>query len=184
MSAWFLNLKDPQAVREAFATIRDAVTAKGGAEHFKGVTVQPMISWSGYELILGSSPDPQFGPVLLFGIGGQLVEVIQDRSLALPPLEHHSRQPHDRAYAHLRGVERCPWPQGRSTSPRSRRFSCASPCSSRSSRASPRSTSTRCSRRPNESSPSTRSVVLHPAAIADADLPRLAIRPYPRAYVR
>src|SRR5262249_37170464 len=40
----------------------------------------------GYELILGSSVDPQFGPVLLFGSGGQLVEVIKDRALALPPL--------------------------------------------------------------------------------------------------
>ena len=40
----------------------------------------------GYELILGSSVDPQFGPVLLFGAGGQLVEVFKDRALALPPL--------------------------------------------------------------------------------------------------
>src|SRR5919107_5426024 len=39
-----------------------------------------------YELIIGSSLDAQFGPVLLFGTGGQLVEVFQDRSLALPPL--------------------------------------------------------------------------------------------------
>jgi acetyltransferase len=39
-----------------------------------------------YELIVGSSLDPQFGPVLLFGTGGQLVEVFKDRSLALPPL--------------------------------------------------------------------------------------------------
>jgi acetyltransferase len=40
----------------------------------------------GYEIILGSSIDPQFGPVLLFGTGGQLVEVFKDRALALPPL--------------------------------------------------------------------------------------------------
>ncbi len=53
---------------------------------FGGVTVQPMIRREGYELILGSSPDPQFGPVLLFGTGGELVEVFRDRSLALPPL--------------------------------------------------------------------------------------------------
>ena len=55
-------------------------------EHFQGVTVQPMIKLEGYELIIGSSLDPQFGPVLLFGTGGQLVEVFQDRALALPPL--------------------------------------------------------------------------------------------------
>jgi acetyltransferase len=45
-----------------------------------------MIRWEGYELIVGSSVDPQFGPVLLFGSGGQLVEVVQDRALGLPPL--------------------------------------------------------------------------------------------------
>jgi acetyltransferase len=45
-----------------------------------------MIQRDGYELIIGSSVDPQFGPVLLFGSGGQLVEVYKDRALALPPL--------------------------------------------------------------------------------------------------
>ena len=40
----------------------------------------------GYELIIGSSVDPQFGPVLVFGSGGSLVEVFQDRSIMLPPL--------------------------------------------------------------------------------------------------
>ena len=50
------------------------------------MTVQPMVKRDGYELIVGSSLDPQFGPVLLFGTGGQLVEVFQDRALALPPL--------------------------------------------------------------------------------------------------
>src|SRR5205814_5894002 len=54
--------------------------------HFQGVTVQPIIKADGYEIIIGSTLDPQFGPVLLFGLGGQLVEVFQDRALALPPL--------------------------------------------------------------------------------------------------
>jgi acetyltransferase len=45
-----------------------------------------MVGREGYELILGSSIDPQFGPVILFGSGGQLVEVYRDRALALPPL--------------------------------------------------------------------------------------------------
>jgi acetyltransferase len=81
-----LNLGDAEAVRQAFRLIRDSVTKKAGAEHFLGVTVQPMVKLEGYELILGSSLDPQFGPVLLFGLGGSLVEVFQDRSLCLPPL--------------------------------------------------------------------------------------------------
>jgi acetyltransferase len=81
-----LNLRNAVAVRRAWKTIETAVTKKAGKEHFLGVTVQPMVSLDGYELIIGSSPDAQFGPVLLFGAGGQLVEVFKDRSLALPPL--------------------------------------------------------------------------------------------------
>jgi acetyltransferase len=48
--------------------------------------VQPMVRLEGYELIIGSSVDPGLGPVLLFGAGGQLVEVFKDRALGLPPL--------------------------------------------------------------------------------------------------
>jgi acetyltransferase len=81
-----LNLHDADAVRKAYSAIKTAVTEKKGAEHFNGVTVQPMAKLDGYEIIIGSSLDPQFGPVLLFGTGGQLVEVFKDRSLALPPL--------------------------------------------------------------------------------------------------
>jgi acetyltransferase len=81
-----LNLKNADAVRNAFRLIRDSVTAKVGAEHFGGTNVQPFAKLEGYEVILGSSIDPQFGPVLLFGMGGQLVEVFKDRALALPPL--------------------------------------------------------------------------------------------------
>lgn len=81
-----LGLNSAAAVRRAFDAISTSVTAKAGAQHIRGVTVQPMISRLGHELIIGSSVDPQFGPVLLFGWGGQLVEVYQDRALALPPL--------------------------------------------------------------------------------------------------
>lgn len=81
-----LNLGDATAVRSAFDTIQRSVTEKLGLSHFQGVTVQPMVRLDGYELILGASPDPQFGPVLLFGMGGELVEVFKDRALGLPPL--------------------------------------------------------------------------------------------------
>jgi acetyltransferase len=82
-----LNLKDEEAVRDAFRRIRTGVTRAASATDFLGVTVQPMAKLSGcYELILGASPDPQFGPIILFGTGGQLVEVYQDSALALPPL--------------------------------------------------------------------------------------------------
>ncbi|HEU5246626.1 MAG TPA: bifunctional acetate--CoA ligase family protein/GNAT family N-acetyltransferase [Candidatus Udaeobacter sp.] len=100
-----LNLRDAAAVRRAYREIEKSVAAAydrrhelppGGKEHgahraplqkaFLGVTVQPMIADGGYELILGSSIDPQFGPVLLFGAGGYFVEVFKDRALGLPPL--------------------------------------------------------------------------------------------------
>jgi len=81
-----LNLKDADDVRRAFEAICKGVTDKHGEGHFLGVTVQPMIKLDGYELIIGSSIDPQFGPVLLFGMGGQLVEIFKDSALALPPL--------------------------------------------------------------------------------------------------
>lgn len=83
-----LNLRDAEEVRRAYRAIERSVAEKAGAQHFQGVTVQPMIraGADGYELILGSSIDPQFGPVILFGMGGQLVEVFKDRALSIPPL--------------------------------------------------------------------------------------------------
>lgn len=81
-----LDLMDAEEVQHAYRGIQAAVAEKVGAEHFQGVTVQKMIKHEGYELILGSSLDPQFGPVMLFGAGGQLVEVFKDRALGLPPL--------------------------------------------------------------------------------------------------
>lgn len=81
-----LNLNDREAVEKAYDRIRDRVSELHSADDFQGVTVQPMLKLDGYELIIGSSLDPQFGPVLVFGTGGQLVEVFRDRALGLPPL--------------------------------------------------------------------------------------------------
>ena len=81
-----LDLNNADAVRTAYRNIESAVNRNAGSGHFQGVSVQPMVKRDGYELIVGSSLDPQFGPVLLFGAGGQLVEVIKDRALGLPPL--------------------------------------------------------------------------------------------------
>ncbi|HET7784807.1 MAG TPA: bifunctional acetate--CoA ligase family protein/GNAT family N-acetyltransferase [Myxococcales bacterium] len=97
-----LDLRSADAVRAAFASIRGRVQP----QDFEGVTVQRMAP-AGYELIVGSSIDPQFGPVLLFGAGGVLVEVIRDRSLALPPLNTtlaRRMMEQTKIYAVLRGV--------------------------------------------------------------------------------
>ncbi len=82
-----LNVQNAVQVRDAWRGIREAVAASASANDFIGVVVQPMIEPGGIELILGSSIDPQFGPVILFGAGGSLVEVLGDRALALPPLD-------------------------------------------------------------------------------------------------
>ncbi len=103
-----LNLGAPAAVERAFQAIRTAVAEKAGAQHFQGVTVQPMVKLKdAYELIVGASLDSQFGPVLLFGAGGQLVEVLKDRSLSLPPLNTtlaRRMMEQTRIYQALKGV--------------------------------------------------------------------------------
>ncbi|MCU1235998.1 MAG: CoA-binding domain protein [Candidatus Solibacter sp.] len=103
-----LNLGNAESVAKAFNAIQTSVTGKVGAQHFQGVTVQPMIKLKdAYELIIGSSLDPQFGPVLLFGTGGQLVEVFKDRALALPPLNSTLAQrmmEQTKIYTALKGV--------------------------------------------------------------------------------
>jgi len=102
-----LNLQDEAAVRAAFRAIQSSVSEKVGPGRFSGVTVQPMVKLDGYELIVGSISDPQFGPVVLFGSGGQLVEVYADRALALPPLNTTLAQrmmEQTRVYTALRGV--------------------------------------------------------------------------------
>lgn len=81
-----LNLKNAEQVRQAFDQMTaDARRFKPDAD-IRGVTVQTMLGPADHELILGIQKDKDFGPVLLFGFGGVLTEVLQDRSLALPPL--------------------------------------------------------------------------------------------------
>ncbi len=83
----FLDIEDDEQAARAFDRIRAAALARAGPNAFEGVVVQPMIDVkAGIELILGSAPDPQFGPVIAFGLGGVLVEVLHDRALGLPPL--------------------------------------------------------------------------------------------------
>jgi acetyltransferase len=82
-----LDLAGPEAVADAYRAMAAAVSERCGPEAFGGVSVQPMVSrQAGIELIVGSSLDAQFGPVILFGSGGTLVEVQRDSAVALPPL--------------------------------------------------------------------------------------------------
>jgi acetyltransferase len=83
-----LDLTNEGAVRDAAADIFErAARLKPGAR-VTGVTVQPMVRRpKARELIAGLADDETFGPVVVFGRGGTAVEVINDKALALPPLD-------------------------------------------------------------------------------------------------
>ena len=53
---------------------------------FAGVVIQPMVKTKGYELLLGAKKDPQFGSVIVFGMGGTAAELYRDVSIGFPPL--------------------------------------------------------------------------------------------------
>jgi acyl-CoA synthetase (NDP forming) len=80
-----LGCGDASAVREAFRDIVAGVGAKAPAARIDGVLVQPMIA-GGAEMILGIKHDPLFGPAVVCGFGGILVEVLRDVSIRVPPL--------------------------------------------------------------------------------------------------
>jgi acetyltransferase len=178
-----LNLEDADAVRDAFRRIESSVAEKVGAEHFDGVNIQPMIKIDdGYEIIIGSSVDSQFGPVILFGTGGSLVEVFKDRALGLPPLTttlaRHMME-RTKIYEALKGVRgresvdlkalekllvrfsqivaEQPWIAEMDINPLLASSSHLLALDAR--------------------------VVLHPKDTAEEDLPHLAIRPYPTQYM-
>lgn len=103
-----LNLITEDQVKQAFQNIQEAVESNFAKDSFQGVTVQPMVDLKdSYELIVGAAPDEQFGPTILFGSGGSLVEVYDDKSLALPPLNSnlaHLMMKETRIYKALKGV--------------------------------------------------------------------------------
>lgn len=78
-----LDLADAAAVREAFAQIEAAAAHVPGA-HFQGCLVQPMIRGD-VELMIGTVHDEQFGPLVLVGTGGTLVELLKDTQLLPAP---------------------------------------------------------------------------------------------------
>ena len=177
-----LNLLDPRDVKEAYRAIADAVEAIGAGHAMLGVTVQPMVKLDGYELIVGSSIDPQFGPVLLFGSGGQLVEVYRDRSLALPPLTStlaRRLMERTRIYQALKGIRGRPPVDLDALEQLLVRFS---------KMVVERPWIKEVDINPLLASPEglialDARVILHDPAFDEGQLPRPAIRPYPTQYV-
>jgi len=82
-----INLKSDRDVEKAFERIINNARKYDPTAEIRGVTVQPMLTHTDYELILGSKQDPFFGSVIVFGMGGVMAEVLADRSIALPPLD-------------------------------------------------------------------------------------------------
>lgn len=82
-----LNLRSSEAVQQAALDIEQTVREMRPDARIEGFTVQKMVSSKGtHELILGVLNDQTFGPILLFGQGGTAVEILDDKALALPPL--------------------------------------------------------------------------------------------------
>ncbi|MFA5242510.1 MAG: bifunctional acetate--CoA ligase family protein/GNAT family N-acetyltransferase [Sulfuricella sp.] len=82
-----LNLGNAQAVRTAYHEIMENVQHNRPNAHMDGISIEPMIvKPNGRELMVGVTNDPVFGPVITFGAGGTMVEIMGDRSVTLPPL--------------------------------------------------------------------------------------------------
>lgn len=80
-----LNLANEEAVRQAYDEILASVHLRERQAWVEGVTVSPMARPGGLELILGVMTDPQYGPVLMFGLGGIYTEIYRDVAFSLLP---------------------------------------------------------------------------------------------------
>jgi len=81
-----LDIKDEQEVLTAYENILQHATAYNPKAKIQGVTIQPMLKHPDHEIIVGAKNDRDFGPSILFGMGGVLTEILQDSAIALPPL--------------------------------------------------------------------------------------------------
>ena len=176
-----LDLRQASDVSKAWHAIYIAAQAEGRGA-FLGVTVQPYISPSGCELILGSSIDSQFGPVLLFGTGGTQVEVHQDHALGLPPLNStlaRRLMEMTRIYQALRGTAGRPLVDIQALAQLLVRFSqlVADQRMISSIDINPLQASS------DRLLALDARIVLHPVSLPLDQVPRLAIRPYPVQYV-
>lgn len=82
-----LNLRDAEAVRAAYAAVTENAARAAPRARINGVLVQPMVP-AGIEMVVGATRDPLFGPTVLVGLGGILVELLRDSAVALVPVGH------------------------------------------------------------------------------------------------
>ncbi|MDY6825301.1 MAG: bifunctional acetate--CoA ligase family protein/GNAT family N-acetyltransferase [Thermodesulfobacteriota bacterium] len=105
------GINDEPMVRDAFERIMANARAYAPKAVIDGVTVQKMIPAADHELIIGARMDRDFGPVLLFGMGGIYTEVYQDSAIALPPLNRllaRQMMSETRIYQALKGFRNRP----------------------------------------------------------------------------
>lgn len=81
-----LNVDGPDAAAAMFATLVERVRQKAPSLPIKGVSVAPMIS-GGVETIIGTTTDPDFGPLVVFGLGGVFVETLTDVAIRMAPVD-------------------------------------------------------------------------------------------------
>ena len=81
-----LDLRNEEDIRKAYAAIMEGATSYNPEARIDGVSLQPFIANADFELFMGSKQDDNFGPVLCFGSGGAFAELVDDRTLGLPPL--------------------------------------------------------------------------------------------------
>jgi len=80
-----LNLRDEDAVREGYEAVMANANKVSPPPHINGVLMQPMVP-QGIEMVVGARNDPLFGPLIVVGLGGVLVEVLKDTALAPAPV--------------------------------------------------------------------------------------------------
>ncbi|MDY6835889.1 MAG: acetate--CoA ligase family protein [Chloroflexota bacterium] len=86
-----VGLENEEQVEKAYQEIMAAAKDKEPNANIEGITVQQMAK-PGVEVIIGMSKDPQFGPVIMFGLGGILVEILKDVSFRIVPLIRRDAQ--------------------------------------------------------------------------------------------
>jgi acetyltransferase len=81
-----LDLRSDMDIRRAYQQIMTSVSRYRQGTRIEGVTVQPYLANPDFEVLLGAKRDADFGPVILFGMGGIFTEILKDRALGLPPM--------------------------------------------------------------------------------------------------
>ncbi len=106
-----LDLRSDLDVRKAYQLTMSSARQYRPEARIEGVTIQPYLANPDFEILLGAKRDPDFGPVILFGMGGIFTEILQDKALGLPPMNRLLAQrliQETRAYKLLQGFRNHP----------------------------------------------------------------------------